>query len=313
MDEAPLGPDRSGLSPQGPSTRAAGGRTSVSAPLDIQPKTPVPMGRPTTWIGQPPMCAPPSKPSARAQHPGRGGADLCVRSVGHPSANPRPNGQPQNLNRKSHVRATENTLRKGRAPGSRGGGPLCPLRWANNQRHPSQWAAQTPESKIHLKLPSKGISERCQVRHPPKPFQGLWKNVPRGHDLAEWFFSLAHIGLSDPRLWVAHRTILFRSNPSGADTEVRPPATRLPAPFEWFSQSRAHRAFRSRSLSCPSNASLPIQFQRSGHRGPPPRRPVFRPLRRVFPVGRTSEVPTHVFGLPRHDGDPANPPRRSLV
>jgi len=61
----------------------AGGRTSVSAPLDKHPTIPAPMGREKTWIGTP------------------------------------------------NVLATENTLRKGPAPGSRGGGPLCPLRWTN--------------------------------------------------------------------------------------------------------------------------------------------------------------------------------------
>jgi len=34
----------------------------------------------------------------------RGGADLCVRSSGHPTANPRPNGQPNRSGRKSNPR-----------------------------------------------------------------------------------------------------------------------------------------------------------------------------------------------------------------
>jgi len=39
--------------PQGPKTSVAGGRTSVSAPLVIDPKFPAPLGSETSWTGNP--------------------------------------------------------------------------------------------------------------------------------------------------------------------------------------------------------------------------------------------------------------------
>jgi hypothetical protein len=59
-------------------------------------------------------------------------------------------GQPRSMNRTSHVRPTENTLRKEPAPVSRGGGPLCSLRWIWIGSESCRWAAKKPESETHV-------------------------------------------------------------------------------------------------------------------------------------------------------------------
>jgi hypothetical protein len=138
--------NRAHLSP-GARNRVAGGRTSVSAPMGIHPQTPVPMGREPTWIDSAPfpLDIQPNTPSARAQKQGGGGADLCVRSNGHPSANPRPNGQRTNVDRLSPVSArhpTKHTVHQGPETGWRGGGPLCPLHWAHLGKKTYRWAAK---------------------------------------------------------------------------------------------------------------------------------------------------------------------------
>ena len=146
-----------------------------------------PNGSPNNLDRPTPMCVPPRTPPARAQHPGGGGADLCVRSAGQTSENPVPMGREKTWIGTPNVRATANTLQKGPAPGSRGGGPLCPLRWISSRKPASQWAAKEPGSEPHPQSIAKHRG-RSQVRPPPKPFQDPWKNVPGEHAWAGWCF-----------------------------------------------------------------------------------------------------------------------------
>ena len=53
----------------------------------------------------------------------------------------------------------------------------------------------------------------------------------------------AHMGFPMRVFWLPDGSILFRSKSSGADTEVRPPATLVPAPFEGCSRWGAHWGF----------------------------------------------------------------------
>jgi hypothetical protein len=69
---------------KGTRTSAAGGRTSVSAPLGIYPETLAPMGRQSAWTGNPnPLTH--RHHAERVQNQRRGSADLCVRPLSvHP-------------------------------------------------------------------------------------------------------------------------------------------------------------------------------------------------------------------------------------
>ena len=74
----------------------------------------------------------------------------------------RPNGQSIRMNRKPAAPAPKAPCGQGPHSGSRGGGPLCPLRWVGIGGKPSHWATQTPESKNPLDPPPKPTVARGQ-------------------------------------------------------------------------------------------------------------------------------------------------------
>ena len=80
-----------------------------------------------------------------------------------------PMGRQQTFIRNPHMRANENTLRKGRVPGWRGGGPPCPLRWTSLCKPPPQWAVQSAWIETHAHSTAKH-HEKSTGRHPRKPF-----------------------------------------------------------------------------------------------------------------------------------------------
>ena len=127
---------------------------------------------------EPPMCAPPGTPFARGERQAGGGADLCVRSAGFGSEENCSMGSSKTWIGPSHVHPTENTLRKGRETGRRGGGPLCPLRWDWIGREEFQRAAQRHGSannlfpaSCHLP-PSSGKHHPAQTCSPGTFFHG---------------------------------------------------------------------------------------------------------------------------------------------
>jgi len=201
------------------------------------------------------MCVPPKTSSEWNRRQGGGGADLCVRSAGYSSEITRTAGPPNHLDRES--------------------------RCASLRRH-----------------------------HP----NGTGDRVAGGLS-----------GVSDACVRLPIGTVSLRSKPSGADTEVRPPATRWLAPGHGGLWVRAQRGLGCMRFGCPSERFLsdpnpaertqrsapprpagwplamlvfgggssgffdsgvwvaqwdgcpPIQTQRSGHRGPPPRDPLCGP------------------------------------
>ena len=105
-----------------------------------------------------------------------------------------------------------------------------------------------------------------------------------------------------------------RKMPSGADTEVRPPAALSLAPGGRCARLHAQRTgpTRSRFVLCPSGLCLPTNAQRSGHRGPPPRHPVSGPWRKVCSDERPADggqADPGLFSAQRHKCLPTNPHR----
>ncbi len=89
--------------PPGARSRVAGGRTSVSAPMDIHPKTPAPMGREQPWTGTAPHQLPAVQPN-RANGPGV----LPARSIG-PGTTPNDMSRPNRLKIPLMTRAVPRT------------------------------------------------------------------------------------------------------------------------------------------------------------------------------------------------------------
>ena len=214
-------------------------------------------------------------------------------------------GRPKTWVGTSDVRPTGNTLRKGRKTGRRGGGPLCPLRWVWIGRElfygqPKDMDRPTTFSQRHVTF-----------RHPPgntiRP-----RHVLQGHSSMDLGMALAEVGLGsscDVLRSIADGVPIQADGPpsgpgvfgwmsNGADTEVRPPATRVLGPCGGCARWRAHWGFRSRFFLCPLGRGFRMFVQRSGHRGPPPRDPGAGPFRRVFSVASTLGVPIQVFSLP---------------
>ena len=216
---------------------APGRRTSVSAPMGNQPKTPAPMGRQTA---RPEKSNP--RPSAhraaRVQNQRHGSADLCVRPLngpstqlstfstllsrppaagplcppaGQPTANLRPDGQRTRWDRKRPFR----TWRRGCS--------LCvadesrpAIEGTGGQADPGLFSARRGGA-----LPTN--TQRSGHRGPPprRPVSGPRRTVcADGHP--------AETGASPiPICSRPSGTLVSRRMPSGADTEVRAPANRL--------------------------------------------------------------------------------------
>jgi hypothetical protein len=78
-------------------------------------------------------------------------------------------------------------------------------------------------------------------------------------------------GLQIQVFWLPIGTRVFGWMPSGADTEVRPPATLVLGPCGGCSRWRAHWGCRLRSLGCPSDefSSDPSPAERTQRSAPP--------------------------------------------
>jgi hypothetical protein len=132
------------------------------------------MGSPTAWTGNPNPLTHEHR-AERVQNQRRGGADLCVRSAGCSSEDTRTAGQPIRVDRKSQSAHTQTSRGKGPEPAPRGGGPLCPLRWAfirghshrraGNRRGPEIQCAHTQTSRGKGPEPaSRGGGPLCPLR-----------------------------------------------------------------------------------------------------------------------------------------------------
>jgi hypothetical protein len=94
------------------------------------------------------------------------------------------------------------------------------------------------------------------------------------------------------------RTMVFGWTPSGADTEVRPPAILSLCPGGWFARVDVQRSGglgRSRFVLCPLVRCSNIRAQRNGsHGGSPSRRAVAGSIRTIvfgrMPSGADTEV-----------------------
>ena len=162
------------------------------------------------------------------------------------------------------MRPSEDITRMEPETGSRGGGPLCPLRWMFQRKTPQRWAAQPPGSAIPVCVPPK-TSPKWNQRQ-----GGGWG--PAG-------FSIQAFG-------IPIGTVSLRSKPSGADTEVRPPATRWLAPGHGGLWGWVQRDIRWMRLGCPSGrlAFDPNPAERT-QRSAPPRLAGWPPAMVVFGGG----------------------------
>ena len=212
----------------------AGGRTSVSAPLDVPPRVTAAMGHPTTWIGNP------------------------------------------------DVRPSRDIVRMEPEKGWRGGGPLCPLRWVFLRDHPHRWAAQPNGSGIPMCVPPKTSPE--------------W-NQRQGGGGAQRGLGCMRFGCPAGRL------------PSDASPTERTQRSAPPRPAGWpLATGGFECGLSGVSDACDwtahRNGFSPIQTQRSGHRGPPPRDPFCGPWPRgALGVG-PAEIPMHAVLAARWDGFP---------
>jgi len=245
----------------------AGGRTSVSAPLDVPPRVTAAMGHPTTWIGNP------------------------------------------------DVRPSRDIVRMEPEKGWRGGGPLCPLRWVFLRDHPHRWAAQPNGSGIPMCVPPKTSSERnrrqggggaqrglgcmrfgCPSERflsDPNPAERTQRSAPPRpavRSLATGGFGCGRSGDTDACSFGC---------PSGRWPSDARPAERTqrsapPRPAGWHLAmvvfgGGSSGFFDSGVWVAHRNGFSPIQTQRSGHRGPPPRDPLCGPWPRgalgVGPAG----------------------------
>ena len=224
----------------------AGGRTSVSAPLDVPPRVTAAMGHPTTWIGNPdvrpsrdivrmepekgwrgggplcplrwvflrdhphrwaaqpngsgiPMCVPPKTSSEWNRRQGGGGADLCVRSAGYSSEITRTAGPPNHLDRESRCASLRRHHPKG--TGDRVAGGLSGVSDACGS------AAQRDDYP-------RMQAQRSGHRGPPPrdPLAGPWPC---------WSLGAGSAGYPMDAVGLPVRTVGVRSQPNGADTEVR--------------------------------------------------------------------------------------------
>ena len=148
---------------------APGRRTSVSAPLGVHPKTLAPMGRQSAWAGNPNPLTHRHRVE-RDQNQRRGGADLCVRSAGRSPEDTRTNGQPIRVDRKSQSAHTQTARGKGPEPASRGGGPLCPLRWGFIRGYSHRWVAKEFGPEKSLVMQHKKIARSTAQQHWPVSF-----------------------------------------------------------------------------------------------------------------------------------------------
>ena len=96
--------------------------------------------------------------------------DLCVRSAGRSPEDTRTNGQPIRVDRKSQSAHTQTARGKGPEPASRGGGPLCPLRWAFIRSHPHRWATNACGMETPLVIQHKEIARLTAHQHRPGLF-----------------------------------------------------------------------------------------------------------------------------------------------
>ena len=115
--------------PQGPGQWVAGGRTSVSAPMGEDLKSRVTMGRQTPRAGNP-IRAHPGIARQGARTSVAGGRTSVSAPLGEDLKSPVPMGR-QTARAGNPIRAIHTPHRKGPTHGSRGGGPLCPLRWTS--------------------------------------------------------------------------------------------------------------------------------------------------------------------------------------
>jgi hypothetical protein len=153
----------------GAGTSPTGARTSVSAPLGVHPETLAPTGRQSAWTGNPnPRTH--RHPAERVQNQRRGGADLCVRFVGGLSEDLRTDGQRRSLDRKSQSAHTHKSRGKGPEPASRGGGPLCPLRWGFIRRHSHRRATKEFGPEKSLVIQHQEIARLTAHQHRPGLF-----------------------------------------------------------------------------------------------------------------------------------------------
>jgi hypothetical protein len=140
-------------------------------------------------------CEPRAVHAQQNQH--GGSADLCVRSAGRLSGDTRPAGQKQTWIGSAPVsagRPSKHTLRLGPVTGWRGGGPLCPLRWAfvgrprtDGQR--TTWDRLSPPS-FRCQAIVRG-SSACVIEHPPRPcpegaFAVATRSLPIGAGVIGW-------------------------------------------------------------------------------------------------------------------------------
>jgi len=158
-------------------------------PLPIHPKTRAPLGREQLGSAQPvsPLGIHPSTPFARAQKQGGGGADLCVRSNGHPRQTPVPMGGESTWIGPAPVsdgHSTEDNRSNGPNNSAAGARTSVSARCPFIRRPPSGWA----ENKLgSAQPPSAGRpSEHTVPLGPETGRRGgpcgrcLWLGVQRG-------------------------------------------------------------------------------------------------------------------------------------
>ena len=234
----------------------------MSAPLDKHPKRPVPLGREKTWISKPPMCPQPSTPPARAQHPGRGGADLCVRSTGQTSENPRSDGQPRIMDRPTPRWAFGlNT------PGI-GSALACIRSFA------TPWGEKVPEGGMRGQ-PARGALCQTPTNHPflspsPQPSPTVTRYLLLGSLL---------VGEGATRGGAASEPPIGFTNRHEVGGMGRPPARHGSPDANHPQTSTGQQPPAVRSTNAP-------------------RHPVASPLRRVFPVGCTWRFRFRSLGCP---------------
>ena len=99
-----------------------------------------------------------------------GSADLCVRPLGVHPRTPAPLGSPTawtgNPNPLTHI----NHAGKGPEPASRGGGPLCPLRWGFIRGYSHRWVAKEFGPEKSLVMQHKKIARSTAQQHWPVSF-----------------------------------------------------------------------------------------------------------------------------------------------
>jgi len=235
------------------------------------------------------VCVPPKTSFAWDLKQGGGGWTSVSAPLGIPPQVTVPLGSPTAWIGNPDVRPPEDIIRMEPETGWRGGGPLCPLRWMFHRESPQRWATQPPGSGIPMCV------------HRETSFGWNQRKGGGGADLcvrsAGYSSEITRTAGQPNRMDRESRCVsLRRHHPKGTGDRV---AGGLSGVSDACG-SAAHR-----------NGFSPIQTQRSGHRGPPPRDPLCGPWPRGALGAGAAEIPMHAVLAAHRDGGPPMHAQRS--